>query len=95
MKINQVWQARPSQLAKENKKFLYSVIRKGARAKTFEVKSGTTDKKKSLRVYLDKYKPHLAVRCSPMNLKYDGGILNCPLYMLDQLGRLIELAIRQ
>ena len=37
MKINQVWQSIPSQLAKENKKFIYSVLREGARAKEFEV----------------------------------------------------------
>jgi len=36
MKINQVWESIASQLAKENKKFIYSVIRKGARAKEFE-----------------------------------------------------------
>jgi len=37
MKINQVWEVIPSQLAKENKKFIYSIIRKGARAQEFEV----------------------------------------------------------
>ncbi len=32
-----VWQSIPSQLAKENKKFVYGVIREGARAKDFEL----------------------------------------------------------
>lgn len=36
MKITQIWDSIPSQLAKENKKFIYSIIRKGARAKDFE-----------------------------------------------------------
>ncbi len=36
MKISQVWEAIPSQLVKENKKFIYSVLRQGARAKDFE-----------------------------------------------------------
>jgi predicted AAA+ superfamily ATPase len=36
MRISQVWDAIPNQLAKENKKFMYSVIRKGARAQEFE-----------------------------------------------------------
>jgi predicted AAA+ superfamily ATPase len=36
-RINMVWQSIPSQLAKENKKFIYGVIRKGARAKDFEI----------------------------------------------------------
>lgn len=35
-KIKQVWEHIPAQLAKENKKFVYNVIRKGARAKEFE-----------------------------------------------------------
>lgn len=35
-KISQVWDSIPSQLAKENKKFIYGAIKKGARAKDFE-----------------------------------------------------------
>lgn len=35
-RISMVWQSIPSQLAKENKKFVYGVVRKGARAKEFE-----------------------------------------------------------
>ncbi|MCL5261018.1 MAG: ATP-binding protein [Gammaproteobacteria bacterium] len=201
MKINQVWQSIPSQLGKENKKFIFSKIAKGARTKDFaeaiqwlieaglmlkvsqistpkipldayadpdcfkgylldvgllgamanisakvllqenqllqefrgsivenyvaqelvhnhyglyywtsegkaeidfvfqneniiyplEVKSGTTNKKKSLRVYADKYAPHLLVRTSPMNLKKDGIIFNCPLYLIGQLNRLLPV----
>lgn len=36
-RIRMVWDGIPSQLAKENKKFIYSVLRKGARAKDFEL----------------------------------------------------------
>ena len=36
-RINMVWENIPAQLAKENKKFIYSVIREGARAKDFEM----------------------------------------------------------
>lgn len=35
-KINLVWNAIPSQLAKENKKFVYGAIKKGARAAEYE-----------------------------------------------------------
>lgn len=35
-KIRMVWNIIPSQLAKENKKFLYGLVREGARAKDFE-----------------------------------------------------------
>ena len=36
-RIRMVWDGLPSQLAKENKKFIYSVLREGARAKDFEL----------------------------------------------------------
>ena len=50
-----------------------------------EVKSGPSTKKKSLQIYTQKYQPNLAVRLSPMNLKLDGSILNCPLYLIEKL----------
>ena len=37
IRINQVWKSIPSQLAKENRKFIYGAVRKGARAKDFEI----------------------------------------------------------
>ncbi|NGX48504.1 MAG: hypothetical protein K940chlam5_00090 [Candidatus Anoxychlamydiales bacterium] len=199
MKINQVWTSIPNQLAKENKKFIYSAIRTGARAKDFEValqwlveaglinktslistpkipllayanlnvfkiylvdvgllgaminlsaktlihenelfqefrgslaenyiaqelvhshyslfywtsegkaeldfiieqdgliypievKSGNSTKKKSLKVYNDTYHPKLSIRSSPRNLKKDGNILNCPLYLIEKLQSLL------
>jgi len=36
-RIRMVWRSIPGQLAKENKKFIYGIIREGARAKEFEV----------------------------------------------------------
>lgn len=36
-RINQVWDSIPAQLARENKKFLYGSLRKGARASEFEL----------------------------------------------------------
>ena len=35
-KISLVWKSVPSQLAKENKKFIYKVVKKGARAREYE-----------------------------------------------------------
>jgi predicted AAA+ superfamily ATPase len=200
MKINQIWDVIPSQLAKENKKFIYSVIRQGARAQEFEmaiqwlteaglihkvhhisapklpliayvehpifkiylsdvgllgamsqlsakviiygndlfqefrgafienyaaqelarqqyglyywtssgqaeldficqiddgvfpleVKSGISSRKKSLITYIQKYQPTLAIRLSPMNLKLDELILNCPLYLMGMLNKFIK-----
>ena len=37
IRINQVWRSIPSQLAKENKKFIYGVVKKGGRAKDYEL----------------------------------------------------------
>ena len=201
VRINQVWEHIPSQLAKENKKFIYSVIRKGARASDFElaiqwlneagliqktyhcntpqmplkayvdftffkvylldvgllgakvelsakmllgdnnilsefkgsltenvvsqllvlntpstyywtssgraeldfilqennaiypleVKSGLSSKKKSLLVYKEKYAPKHAIRTSPNNLRLDGSLLNCPLYLLERLPQFIAI----
>lgn len=200
MKVNQIWDVIPSQLAKENKKFIYSIIRKGARAQEFEtgiqwlveagliykvyntttpklplsayinhdffkiylvdagllgamtklsekaiiygngifqefrgalienlvaqelayrkyglfywtssgqaeldfilqyndtiypieVKSGISAKKKSLLSYTEKYHPKIQIRLSPMNLKLDGKILNCPLYLINNLQYLLD-----
>lgn len=36
-RIEMVWDSLPSQLAKENKKFIYNAVRKGGRAKEFEI----------------------------------------------------------
>jgi predicted AAA+ superfamily ATPase len=36
-KVSQIWDSIPYQLAKENKKFIYNEVQKGASAKTFEV----------------------------------------------------------
>lgn len=36
-RIRMVWQSIPAQLAKENKKFIYGLLREGARAKDFEI----------------------------------------------------------
>ena len=35
-KVNMVWDSIPAQLAKENKKYIYSAVKKGGRAKEFE-----------------------------------------------------------
>lgn len=37
VRISQVWNSIPSQLAKENRKFIYGVVKKGARAKDYEL----------------------------------------------------------
>ncbi len=57
-----------------------------------EVKSGLNLSSRSLRVYRERYKPPLSIRCSLQNLKYDNGLLNVPLYLIDELPRLMGQA---
>lgn len=49
-----------------------------------EVKSGNSQKKKSLLVYGEKYHPTKLNRTTPMNLKHDGLIYNYPLYLISK-----------
>lgn len=35
-KISMIWKSIPSQLARENKKFIYKVVKEGARAREYE-----------------------------------------------------------
>lgn len=49
-----------------------------------EVKSGASQKKKSLLVYNQKYEPSQLVRATTMNLKHDGSIYNYPLYLISR-----------
>jgi predicted AAA+ superfamily ATPase len=50
-----------------------------------EVKSGESQKKKSLLVYGQKYSPSHLYRTTLMNLKADGNIVNYPLYLIGRL----------
>ncbi len=55
-----------------------------------EVKSGNSNKHKSLALYAQKYSPKWLIRASPQNLKLDGNIVNIPLYMLYKLSALLQ-----
>jgi predicted AAA+ superfamily ATPase len=50
-----------------------------------EVKAGENLKARSLKVYREKYNPHLSIRASLSNLRMDNGLLNIPLYSLFNL----------
>lgn len=49
-----------------------------------EVKSGESQKKKSLLIYNQKYDPSKLIRTSTMNLKHNGNIYNYPLYLISR-----------
>lgn len=50
-----------------------------------EVKAGSSQKKKSLLVYNQKYAPSKLIRATTMNLKHDGDIYNYPLYLVSRI----------
>lgn len=86
-RINMVWQSMPSQLAKENKKFMYGVAKKGGRAKDFEV---------AIQWLMGAglvYKSEL-VKEAKMSLKYYVNINSFKLFLLDcgLLGAMSETA---
>lgn len=76
IRINQVWHSIPSQLAKENKKFIYGVVKKGARAKDYEL---------AIQWLLDAGLVHKVNRLTTvaMPLKIHEDISAFKLYMLD------------
>ena len=75
-RIRMVWNSIPSQLAKENKKFIYGAVRKGGRAKDFEV---------AIQWLVDAGLVHKIYRCkSPeMPLKFYVEFDSFKLYLLD------------
>jgi ATPase len=56
-----------------------------------EVKSGMNLKAKSLKTFRQTYSPKISIRTSMQNLRFDDGLLNIPLYLVNQMPRLIEL----
>jgi len=56
-----------------------------------EVKSNISVRSKSLTVYNEKYHPELLMRVSMLNLKKDGNVLNIPLYLVEEMNRILLL----
>jgi len=50
-----------------------------------EVKSGKNTQTRSLKVYMDEYKPSTAIRISLKNYRRDGNLLSLPLYLVGLL----------
>lgn len=75
-RINMVWRSMPSQLVKENKKFIYGVARPGGRAKDFEV---------AIQWLIDAGLVYKAERIlqPKMPLKFYADISNFKLFLLD------------
>jgi len=60
-----------------------------------EVKSSENVKSRSLRMYINKYKPKFGIRLSLRNLKYDNDILNIPLFLTEYIDKFINLVKQQ
>lgn len=73
------------------------VVQAGDSIVPIEVKSGEAVGAASLRYYARKYpvQTPIRVRLSMRNLKFDGGVLNIPLYLAGEASRLMRLAVSQ
>lgn len=62
-----------------------------------EVKAGINVAGASIKHYIKDYEDEtqFAIRFSLKNLSFDGNILNVPLYMIDELDRLIDIVIKK
>jgi predicted AAA+ superfamily ATPase len=66
------------------------ILQLGRRIIPLEVKSSTNLKAKSLKVYMDKYKPAVAVRSSLADYWQNGNLYDIPLYALSELKAIVE-----
>ena len=73
------------------------IIQKDNDIYPIEVKAGVNVAAASIKQYLKKYgdETKFAIRFSLKNLSFDGKILNVPLYLIDELNRLIDIAQKQ
>ena len=72
------------------------VIQKENDILPIEVKAGTNVHAASIKKYLNDFSEitPLAIRFSLKNLSFDGNILNVPLYLADDLGKLVEITMK-
>lgn len=71
------------------------VIQKENNIIPVEVKAGTNVRSTSIKKYQEEYREStpLVIRFSLKNLSLDGYVLNVPLFMVDELDRLIDIAM--
>ena len=70
------------------------IIQYGNDIYPIEVKSDQNVKSRSLRIYIDRYKPKLGIRLSLRNLKYDNDILNIPIFLSEYIDKLVSLVLQ-
>lgn len=73
------------------------LLQRGNEIIPIEVKADQNINGRSLTLYMQKYEEvtKIRIRCSLRNLKMDGNLLNLPLFLMDDLDRLIDMALSQ
>lgn len=56
-----------------------------------EVKAGKTGRLRSLHAFLNKHNGSLGIKLSQESLRFDGKVLSLPLYMISELGRILNM----
>ena len=66
------------------------IMQKSGQIIPIEVKAGINLKAKSLKAYIDKYSPEIAIRASLADYKKTGVIYDIPLYAIGSLAEIID-----
>lgn len=76
--------------ASENRAEVDFILQNNDQLYPLEVKSGSSNRKKSLLIYKEKYKPKCSLRVSSQNLDAHHDFINLPLYLIGELSRLLQ-----
>lgn len=88
-----IWNNIPSQLAKENKKFLYQTIKEGARAREYETALNWLNDSNLIYKIYNITKPDFPLKAyndfSMNNLSKNNKVLNIPLFLIEYMHNFI------
>jgi len=68
------------------------IINVGASIIPIEVKSGSSNRLKSLRIFMEEKNCELGIKVSQAKFSYESQVLSLPIYMIGELQRLVQLA---
>ncbi len=67
------------------------IVDSGKMVAPLEVKAEINLRAKSLKTYRDKYSPQIAIRTSMSDYKIEDGLVNLPLYAIEQIGEAMDI----
>ncbi len=67
------------------------IVDSGKMVVPLEVKAEINLRAKSLKTYRDKYSPQIAIRTSMSDYKIEDGLVNLPLYAIEQIGEAMDI----